>query len=86
MRIELNDVPGELASVATVLGDADANIIEVHHQRTFSDNSAKATDIDVVAELRDADHAEKVLLRLEEAGYRVRRLSAEPAPAKNTGT
>lgn len=85
LRIELNDVPGALAAVAGVLGDADANIIEVHHQRTFSDNSAKATDIDVVAEMRDTDHAEEVLLRLEDAGYRVRRLSSNDGRAGSAG-
>lgn len=85
LRIELNDVPGALAAVAGVLGDADANIIEVHHQRTFSDNSAKATDIDVVAEMRDTDHAEEVLLRLEDAGYRVRRLSSDDGRAGSAG-
>lgn len=85
LRIELNDVPGALAAVAGVLGDADANIIEVHHQRTFSDNSAKATDIDVVAEMRDTDHAEEVLLRLEDAGYRVRRLGSSDGRAGTAG-
>ena len=85
LRIELNDVPGALAAVAGVLGDADANIIEVHHQRTFSDNSAKASDIDVVAEMRDTDHAEEVLLRLEDAGYRVRRLSSSDGRAGTAG-
>ncbi len=85
LRIELNDVPGALAAVAGVLGDADANIIEVHHQRTFSDNSAKATDIDVVAEMRDTDHAEEVLLRLKDAGYRVRRLSSNDGRAGSAG-
>lgn len=80
LRIELDDIPGALAAVAAVLGDAAANIIEVHHQRTFSDNSAKATDIDVVAEMRDTDHADAVLLRLKDAGYRVRRLSTGGGP------
>lgn len=85
LRIELNDVPGALATVAGVLGDADANIIEVHHQRTFSDNSAKASDIDVVAEMRDTGHAEEVISRLEDAGYRVRRLSAKDGRAGAAG-
>ncbi len=76
LRIELSDVPGALAAVANVLGEAEANIIEVHHQRTFSDVSAKGTDIDVVAEMRDSDHVEEVLKRLAAAGYDVRLLSA----------
>ena len=75
LRIELSDVPGALAAVATVLGEAEANIIEVHHQRTFSDVSAKGTDIDVVAEMRDSDHVEEVLKQLAAAGYDVRLLS-----------
>jgi threonine dehydratase len=75
LRIELSDVPGQLANVAKIFGETDANIIEVHHQRTFSDVSAKGTDIDVVCELRDAEHTRDLIAALENCGYSVERLS-----------
>ena len=80
LRVELNDVPGSLAKVATLFGEAQANIIEVHHHRTFSDQSAKATSIDVVAETRDRDHAQDLVALIKNAGYRVRLLSTDSDP------
>ena len=80
LRVELNDVPGSLAKVATLFGEAQANIIEVNHHRTFSDQSAKATSIDVVAETRDRDHAQDLVALIKNAGYRVRLLSTDSDP------
>ena len=41
LAIDLADRPGQLARVANLLGEAGANIVEVYHQRTFSDLPAK---------------------------------------------
>ena len=42
LAIDLVDRPGQLAKVANLLGEAGANIVEVYHQRIFSDLPAKA--------------------------------------------
>ena len=44
---------GQLAKVANLLGEAGANIVEVYHQRIFSDLPAKAALLEVVIETRD---------------------------------
>ncbi len=80
LRIQITDVPGALAAVTAVLGKAEANIIEVHHQRTFSDVSAKGADVDLVAEMRDAAHTREVVAALEAKGYSVRLLSGPAEP------
>ncbi|NQV81193.1 MAG: pyridoxal-phosphate dependent enzyme, partial [Alphaproteobacteria bacterium] len=72
LEIDLSDVPGALADVARIMGDADANIIEVAHQRIFSQLSAKGTEIEVVAEIRDEIHGDFVVATLRDAGYAVR--------------
>ncbi len=72
LEIDLSDVPGALADVARIMGDADANIIEVAHQRIFSQLSAKGTEIEVVAEIRDGTHGDRVVTILRDAGYAVR--------------
>ena len=36
LSVELRDVPGALADVSRCIGQTDANIVEVHHQRAFS--------------------------------------------------
>jgi threonine dehydratase len=69
--IDLVDRPGQLARVATVLGEAGVNIVEVSHQRTFSDLPAKGTLLEVVIETRDRQHLREAIARLEGAGFAV---------------
>ena len=56
-------------ATAILLAEAGANIIEVSHQRTFSDLPAKGTLLEVVIETRDREHLEDVMKRLGEAGF-----------------
>ncbi len=71
LTIDLMDRPGQLARVATLLGDAGANIVEVSHQRTFSDLPAKATLLEVVIETRDRAHLDITVGQLRSAGFEV---------------
>jgi threonine dehydratase len=73
LSLDIVDRPGQLALVANTLAQAGANIIEVSHQRTFSDLPAKATLLEVVVETRDRAHLEKVLAQLAAAGIKGRR-------------
>jgi threonine dehydratase len=69
IAIDIVDRPGQLAAVSALLAEAGANIIEVSHQRTFSDLPAKGTLLEVVIETRDRAHLEDVMKRLAEAGF-----------------
>ncbi len=71
LTIDLVDRPGQLARVATLLGEAGANIIEVSHQRTFSDLPAKGTLLEVVIETRDRAHLDDVVNQLRGQGFEV---------------
>ena len=71
LSIDLADRPGQLARVAALLGEAGANIIEVSHQRTFSDLPAKGTLLEVVIETRDRAHLDEVVGRLRGLGLEV---------------
>ncbi len=70
--IDLMDRPGQLARVATLLGDAGANIVDVSHQRTFSDLPAKGTLLEVVIETRDRAHLDGTVAQLRNAGFEVK--------------
>ena len=72
LAIDLIDRPGQLARVASLLGEAGANIVEVSHQRTFSDLPAKGTLLEVVIETRDRSHLNDTVTRLREAGFAVK--------------
>lgn len=71
LTIDIPDRPGELARVAGVLGEAGANIVEVYHQRVFTDLPARGTELNLVIETRDRAHLQGVLTQLEAKGYRV---------------
>ena len=60
-----------LRKVANLLGEAGANIVEVYHQRTFSDLPAKGALLELVIETRDRLHLEETVARLRAAGLEV---------------
>ena len=72
MSLDIVDRPGQLATVAALLAEAGANIIEVSHQRAFSDLPAKATLLQLVIETRDRAHRDEVMARLGAAGLSAR--------------
>ncbi len=69
LTIDLVDRPGQLARVANLLGEAGANIVEVSHQRVFSDLPAKGTLLVVVIETRDRAHLTHTVQLLRQAGF-----------------
>jgi threonine dehydratase len=71
LSIDLADRPGQLARVANLLGEAGANIVEVYHQRVFTDLPAKGALLEVVIETRDRGHLEETVARLKAAGLEV---------------
>jgi threonine dehydratase len=71
LSIELEDVPGSLARVTSIIGEAGGNIIEVLHQRLSADLSLRYTGLDVQLETRDRHHTEAIVDRLTEAGFTV---------------
>lgn len=71
LAIDIPDRPGQLAKVAAAIGGVGANIVEVYHQRVFTDLPAKGTELNLVIETRDAGHLAQTVTALESAGYRV---------------
>jgi len=69
--IDLVDRPGQLAKVANVLYREGVNIVEVLHQRVFSDLPAKAALLEVVIEARDRAHRDSAIAALKAAGLTV---------------
>ena len=71
LAIDVPDRPGQLAKIASVIGGASANIVEVYHQRVFTDVPANGTELHLVVETRDRDHIVAVVEELRKAGYSV---------------
>jgi threonine dehydratase len=71
MRLKIPDVAGSLARVANLVAQARSNIVEIKHERTFSDAALNETDVEIVLETRGFDHAQEVKDLLEASGYGV---------------
>ncbi|MDE2134807.1 MAG: threonine ammonia-lyase [Alphaproteobacteria bacterium] len=70
--IEIVDMPGILARVSTLIGEAGGNILEVSHNRMITDTSAKLADLGMTVEARDAGHAADIRKALEAAGFKLK--------------
>jgi threonine dehydratase len=71
--VEIEDRPGLLAKIATLVGQAGGNILEVSHNRMMTDMPAKSADLGMVIEARDAGHAEEIRTALEASGFTIRK-------------
>jgi len=70
--VEIEDQPGWLARIATVVSEAGGNILEVSHNRMMTDISAKGADLGLMIEARDSEHAEEIRQKLQDAGFVLR--------------
>jgi threonine dehydratase len=71
LRFDIVDRPGQLATVVAILSQSGANIVEVSHQRIFTDLPAKAVSLEVVIETRDRAHLEATIASLRAANVDV---------------
>jgi threonine dehydratase len=69
LRVSARDVPGSLARITAIVGEAGANIDEVHHQRAFTLLAAQNVAIELVLQTRGREHIELVIERLRAAGF-----------------
>jgi threonine dehydratase len=69
LRVCARDVPGSLARITSVIGEAGGNIDEVHHQRAFTMLAAANVEIELVIQTRGRDHIRAVLQALRTAGF-----------------
>ncbi len=85
LRVEITDVPGMLARVASAIAKAGGNIIEIYHQRLFRDVPVTRADLDVIVETRDPRHLREIVAGLEAAGLSVRQLGNTAAEGPSPG-
>jgi threonine dehydratase len=71
LRFDIVDRPGQLAAVIAILGKSGANLVEVSHQRIFTDLPAKAVALELVIETRDRAHLESIIASLRAANVDV---------------
>ena len=67
IRVELDDTPGRLALVSSLIAEERANVVQVDHDGLGS-TGARSTVLELRIDTLDMDHAEQVLARLIDAG------------------
>ena len=77
LKIAAEDRPGALAAITAIFHECGVNIIETNHHRVFSALPAKDTMIEVECEARDAQAIDRLVTRLEKAGFKVERNTLE---------
>ncbi|MGZ6007239.1 MAG: threonine ammonia-lyase [Rhizomicrobium sp.] len=72
LEVMIEDRPGLLARIASLVGEAGGNILEVSHNRMMTDTPVKSAYLGMVVEARDANHAEEIRACLRNAGFTLR--------------
>jgi threonine dehydratase len=76
LRITIDDRPGVLGKISSLLGQHGANILEVSHRRMFLDIPAKGAELEIMIETRDRAHAASIVELIEKEGFTARVLDA----------
>ena len=69
LRLLLPDRPGQLARIAELISEANANVVEVSHTRHGRNSLISDVEIELSIETRGPEHVQRVLGHLIEAGY-----------------
>lgn len=72
LRIEIRDVPGVLSRVTQMIGAEGADIIDIEHQRLFTNLGPRHAELDVVMETYGTAHVARILETLKAAGFPAR--------------
>ncbi|GAB2468753.1 threonine dehydratase [Conyzicola lurida] len=72
LRIPLPDRPGQLARIAALVAEANANVVEVLHTRHNEGMQFSQVELELHIETRGPEHAQEVLNRLRDEGYEPR--------------
>jgi threonine dehydratase len=71
LKVVLSDSPGSLGRLASLLGQEEANILHLFHDRMARDLPLEMTRVEVHLEIRGPEHGDRVISALQQAGYQV---------------
>lgn len=69
VRVGMPDDPGALADLTRRLAEQNANVIQIAHQRAFTDMSLRSVEVEVTYETLGGDHNRRIIQTLRDAGY-----------------
>ena len=67
--IQLLDVPGALARLLTLIGNRQANVLHIHHERYVRDAPLFLARVELELETRGMEHLSEIVAALKHEGY-----------------
>jgi threonine dehydratase len=80
LHTSVPDRPGNLSRMLDHVAGEGANVIDINHRRAAWQVPVDRTGIELILEVRDEEHGQSVIGRLERAGYRIERVGAGEYP------
>jgi threonine dehydratase len=77
LHVAVRDIPGALSKVSHCIGEAGANIVEVHHQRSFTSLPLESAEVEFILITRGLGHVEEILRALSNDGFSARVVSTD---------
>jgi threonine dehydratase len=74
MRTKLEDRPGELARLLTLIAGERVNVLSVEHHREGMELPVIGTEVELTLATRDEEHCDELIARLAEWGYPTERM------------
>lgn len=71
INIELDDQPGKLVEVASVIARCGGNITSVHHERHGDSEKINACILRIVCETRNENHVAEIINAIRESGFKI---------------
>lgn len=71
INVELDDKPGKLVEVASVIAKAGANITNVYHDRNSDSEKVNSCILKVICETRNQEHVAAINNALRESGFKL---------------
>lgn len=69
--IELQDKPGQLKEVSSIIADLGANVVAVHYDHSGENTDITACVLNIAMETKDHAHIEQIRGALNAAGYKI---------------
>ena len=69
LHVRIQDRPGAMGRIATLLGRHGANILQIHHNRMLLDIPAKGAELEILMETNGSQHLEELVAALGEIGF-----------------
>jgi threonine dehydratase len=75
LRVRIDDLPGEMATISGVIADHGANIRSVRHDRSVEDLSIGEANLVFEVETSGVEHARSIVESVESEGYSVEKMN-----------